>query len=215
MPYRASVELGRRLDSFNTGFIDVVITVSPRVAINEVIDIITIARHTPVYRPRQTFKATFPLLTLFWLQIRITVIFTVDLAHGRCFIRCTVRTDDAIPLDELPCGAGLPGGVIAKIRVIVITRRRFQRHAVELLHRRKEHAGITLFVTFFQIARTRLGFLLLPVQTRADIAVTHFNRIQPLGGVLLHVIHGCGVSVAAFFRIIVLIFATAIPCHQL
>ena len=215
MPYRSGIELRRHLNPFDASLIHVVITVGPRVAVNQVINIITITRHAPVYRPRQAFKTTFPLLTLFWLQVRIAVILTVDLAHGRRFIRCAVRTDDAIPVDELPCGAGLPGGMIAKVRVIVITRRRFQRHAVELLHRRKEHAGITLFVTFFQIARTRLGFLLLPVQTRADIAVPHFNRIQPLGGVLLHVIHGCGVSVAAFFRIIVLIFATAIPCHQL
>ena len=212
---RSSFELCRRFHTFNTRFVNVVVPIRMRIAADQVINIITITGDTPVDRSRQAFKAPFPLFTLLRFKVRIAVRSAVDLAHRRCFKSGAVRGNYAITIHKLPRCAGLPRAMVAKVGVVVITRRRFQRHAVELLHRRREHAGITLLVTFFQVTGPGLRLLLLPVQACTDIAMADFYSVEPLGGVLLHVIHGCGISVAPFLRIIVLIFTAAVTRHQL
>ncbi len=105
--------------------------------------------------------------------------------------------------------------MVTKVRVIIITCCGFQGDAIKLLHGRQEYPGVALRVALIQITCSRLGFLFLPVQTRADIAVANRHGVQPLGGVLLNVIRSGRRSITAFARIIVLVFTATIPAHQL
>ncbi|MNE06468.1 hypothetical protein D3C76_805120 [compost metagenome] len=214
MADRTSIKLRRRFNTLNSGLVDVIRAVVWIVA-HQIVDIVAIRTHTPAHWPRQTFKAAFPLLALFRLQVWVAILLTMDLAHGWCFIRSAVRSDNAIAFDKFPRGAGLPGAVIAKVRVIVVTRSRFKRDAIKLLHRGEEHASVALFKAIFQASRPRFGFLFLPVQTCTDIAVANGEGIHPLRGVLFHIIHAGGCRIAPFARIVVQIFAATITRHQL
>lgn len=105
-------------------------------------------RHvTPDVRPSKAF----PLLALFRVEILITVE-AVQLAEIRRFVGGTIRGDKAIAVDKFPRGAALPGTMLAKLRVIITTRRPSGEIA-QLLQAGDKQAGITDFIAIGHIVR--------------------------------------------------------------
>src|SRR5471030_16723 len=111
MMQRTGVKVTRPFHTFDRGLIDVVIALLLNVVTDNLIDVVTIGGQTPAQRAGQTFQPTFPLFTLFRLQVGFAAKAAIELPQIRCFERCAVGSDEAVAVDKLPRRTALPGGV--------------------------------------------------------------------------------------------------------
>src|SRR5471032_2008307 len=215
MMQRTGVKVTRPFHTFDRGLIDVVIALLLIVVTDHLIDVVTIGGQTPAQRTGQTFQSTFPLFTLFWLQVRVTAKAAIELPQIRCFERRTVGSDGAVAVDELPRCAALPGAVRTKLRVIIITHGTFERKITDLLLGRNIHAGVVLSITISNVVSARLGTEFLPVCPRVHGALPNLKGVTPLQVVLVRIIKGGRSGIWAVFRIVVIVFGIAITTAEL
>src|SRR5699024_11058468 len=138
-----------------------------------------------------------------------------QLPHICCLIRCPVGSNEAITFDEFPTGAGLPGSMTTKLRVIVTACCAFKGKIADLLQPGQIDAGITLIISILNITCTRRRSLFLPVDTRTNTTVTNDDIVCPLDGVLLHLIERRRRIITTIMGIVVVIFAMAIAGNEL
>ena len=196
MRQRTRIKRCCRFHAFNARFTDVVILLKVIIEVDEIINVITVAGYAPAHARRQAFKRTFPLLALFWIKM-VIAIETVELTQIRCLIGRTIRSNETVPLHELPGRTALPGAMTTELRVVIAANRPFQGEVTKLLQPGQVDAGVTQVVAVGHVVCTRLGALLLPVNARANVPMANINGVEPLDVVLFDFIQrGCRIVAA-------------------
>lgn len=98
----------------------------------------------------------------------------IELTQIRRFIGRAIRGYEAVTVNELQA-ALLCGTMATKLRVVIAAGCRLQSEISKLLQPSQVDASVTQVIGVGYVVGTRLGALFLPVNARADVAMSHVN----------------------------------------
>ena len=227
MFYRTGRDVPRPLNAFNGGrlHVDVLAVITRAFIINQVLNFIVVRRELPIQRSSNPVNSCFPLLRFFGLQIRIgndasvasisITRCTILLSQRGCQEAGAIRKRCAVTINKFPTRSSLPRTVPAKLFIVVLTARCFQRHGIDLLLTGQVKPCRITFIGISFCRTTGHQLFLLPVHTTANRPVPNLKIVPPLDITLFHIIQRGLTSIATEVIRVVIVFKMLIVSDQL